>query len=346
MLTEATSFSLQRALHDSASELASGDGAARARVLSELARRGLATLPMPGSGSTLERWQAFATVATCDLALAKLYEGHTDALATLTEAGSSAPDAQLTWGMWAAESPGARVTFELAEGGRCMLNGTKAWCSGAAHLDRALLTVWRADGAGPFLAVVDLKQPGVAFDRANWQAVGMTASDSHDVIFEGVPAELVGTERFYLTRPGFWQGGSGIAACWHAAACAIADTLRSQAQRAPEAGWHRLLALGAIDHILSANAAMLRESAAWIDAHPQEDARAVALRARAGADAAAGLVLQHATRALGATLLCRDSWFARMAADLPVFVRQCHGDRDLVALGEAALSAETPAWTL
>lgn len=346
MLTEATFFSLQRALHDSATDLASGDGAARARLLSELARRGLATLPRPGSGSTLERWQALAAVAACDLALVKLYEGHTDALAILIEAGHDAPGAQGTWGMWAAESPGARVTFESAAMGRCILNGTKAWCSGAAHLDRALLTVWRADGAGPFLAAVDLKQPGVAFDGANWRAVGMTATDSHDVMFGGVSAELVGTERFYLNRPGFWQGGSGIAACWHGAACAIAETLRAAAQRAPDAGWHRLLALGAIDHILAANAAMLRESAAWIDAHPQEDARAVALRTRAAADAAAGLVLQHATRALGATPLCRDSWFARMAADLPVFVRQSHGDRDLVALGEAVLSAEAPAWTL
>ena len=36
-------------------------------------------LPLPGQGQTLKRWQTLARVAGCDLTLAKLYEGHTDA---------------------------------------------------------------------------------------------------------------------------------------------------------------------------------------------------------------------------------------------------------------------------
>lgn len=42
---------------------------------------------LPGGGATLARGQVLAAVDADDLALAKLYEGHTDALAILAEAG-------------------------------------------------------------------------------------------------------------------------------------------------------------------------------------------------------------------------------------------------------------------
>jgi hypothetical protein len=331
-----------------ATAAALGDEAgARASLLRAIARDGLATVPLPGAGSTLQRWRALAAVAAHDLALVKLYEGHTDALAIMAEAGEPAPPRDRTFGMWAAESPGARVVFESTGDGTCTLSGTKAWCSGARHVDAGLLTAWRADGSGPFLACVDLAQPGVSFDDANWQGVGMRASESVDVRLDRVPARLVGGERFYLARPGFWQGGIGIAACWHGGGCAIAEALRRNAAAAGDkAGWHRWMALGALDHVLSANAALLREAARWVDAHPRDDAQAWALRTRAAADAACGQALHHATRALGATPLCRDAAFARMAADLPVFVRQCHGDRDLAALGERVAAGKETSWLL
>lgn len=331
-------------------QLAPAGGArARGALLRELARNGLAALPRPGSGATLQRWRALAAVAAHDLAFVKLYEGHTDALAILADAGASPSqaDSGRTWGMWAAEAPGARVTFEPGRGDACTLSGVKAWCSGARVVEAGLLTVWDASGAGPFLAGVDLALPGVSFDDARWQALGMRDSESVDVRFDRVPARLVGSERFYLARPGFWQGGIGVAACWHGGACAIADALRRQAAGAGDkAGWHRLLGLGAIDHVLAANAALLREAARWVDAHPAAQAQAWALRTRAAADAACEQVLHHATRALGATPLCRDAAFARMAADLPVFVRQCHGDRDLAALGERVVESRELSWTL
>jgi hypothetical protein len=337
---------LRQALADAAA-VGAGHVPSRGRLLRALAGDAPAALPQPGAGATLARWQALAAVAGHDLGLAKLYEGHADALAILAEAGAAVDGGEGTWGMWAAEAPGARVVFERGAGDACMLSGTKAWCSGARQVDTALLTVWRADGSGPFLARVALAQRGVSFDDSNWQAVGMRASQSIDVRFDRVPARLVGGERFYLDRPGFWQGGIGIAACWHGGAAALGDALRRQVVAAGDkAGWHRLLALGAVDHVLSANAALLREAASWVDAHPRANARTWALRTRAAADAACETVLRHATHALGATPLCRDERFARLAADLPVFVRQCHGDRDLAALGECVASDGATEWLL
>lgn len=337
---------LSDALAQSARLLARPGPAPRAAVMRRLIDGGLAAPPFPGSGETLRRWQALAAVAAHDLALVKLYEGHADALAILHEAGASVPTG-LAWAMWAAESPGACVSYEPGDGDACTLTGVKAWCSGAHAADAALLTVWRSDGAGPFLASVRLDAPGVSIDDSHWQAVGMAASDSVDVRFQATPARLVGDARFYLDRPGFWHGGIGIAACWHGATCALAQALHAQAHAAGDnAGWHRTLALGGIDPRLAAQAALLREAAAWVDAQPRANARAWALRTRALADETAADVLRLATRAMGAGPLCRDATFARRAADLPVFVRQSHGDRDLQALGAHLAAEEATPWNL
>jgi hypothetical protein len=49
---------------------------------------GRLNLPQPGAGRTRERWAALAELAEEDLSLARLAEGHTDALAILAELGA------------------------------------------------------------------------------------------------------------------------------------------------------------------------------------------------------------------------------------------------------------------
>lgn len=325
-----------------------GSTCARARVLKRLVDLQLDRLPMPGQGETLQRWRALGEVAAFDLPLVKLYEGHTDALAIMRELGACATRPGSTWGMWAAEAPPDRVvaTPSATQSGVITLRGVKQWCSGAEHVSHGLLTVWTEDATEPLLAAVQMDQPGVSTSAATWRAIGMAPSGSIDVSFDGVMATAIGQPGDYLRRRGFWHGGAGIAACWHAAAAALGHRLLAAASTA-EPPWHRTLALGQLDVALSASACALREAAAAIDAAPDVDARVLALRTRAIAEQAAAVALSATTRALGAAPLCRDEWFARMAADLPVFVRQSHGDRDLSALGEqiARASEEAP-WKL
>jgi hypothetical protein len=49
---------------------------------------------------------------------------------------------------------------------------------------------------------------------------------------------------------------------------------------------------------------------------------------------------------LGATPFCRDSHFARLAADLPVFVRQSHAEKDLAQLGQQVAAQPLEGWEL
>ncbi len=322
---------------------------APAMALQELVRQGLDQLPLPGSGATLQRWQALCTVAEHDLSLAKLYEGHTDALAVMAELVPWAtPMADATWGMWAAESPAGRAVIHDTDAGGVRLSGGKQWCSGAGQVSHGLLTAWHADGSGPQLVGVDMGQSAVHVSGAAWHAVGMAASASVDIVFNNAVGEKVGAEGAYLSRPGFWQGGAGIAACWYGGALALADALqRSLAQAAPSSrNAFRLAALGKVGVSLQSTAALLRETAAWIDEHPEQDASAMALRVRLAAEGSAKLVLDEVGRTLGATPFCRDASFARMAADLPVYVRQSHAERDFAALGERLLDKGAPSWAL
>lgn len=311
------------------------------RQLRRMVELGLDRLPLPGQGATLRRWRQLAAVGGHDLGLCKLYEGHTDALAIFAELGASPPPGA-TLGTWAAEPPQARVEVRR-HGDGWRLQGSKAWCSGAAVLSHGLLTAWDADGQQQLMCV-ELQQPGVTLDAEGWHAVGMASSASLVVNLDQAEAQQVGGPGDYLRRPGFWQGGIGIAACWHGAARAIAQRLLEHCATRQEP--HALAHLGAVDSALQASASVLRESAQAIDHGPKADAALLARRARAVTETSVECVLQHVGRALGAGPYCQDRRFAQLLADLPVYLRQSHAERDLAALGEQVANQPEGTWQL
>ncbi|GLO16851.1 MULTISPECIES: hypothetical protein [Pseudomonas] len=303
----------------------------------------LDVLPLPGQGCTLERWRVLARVAGCDLSLAKLYEGHTDALAILAECGAAQHASNGIWGVWAAEPPDARAYIVERDGERVRLQGRKAWCSGALQVDRALLTAWEDDQ--PQLVAIELPHPSQRILAEHWQAVGMAATRSVVIEFDDSPGLAIGSPGQYLSRPGFWQGGAGIAACWYGAAEALADYLREHCRK-PRRDPHADAHLGAVDAALYGARAALRECATWIDLHPQDDASFEVRRTRAQVEQAVEQVIQHVGRALGATPFCCSSHFARLSADLPVYIRQSHAERDLAELGRQLTGLPAGAWQL
>lgn len=311
-------------------------------------------IPLPGKGDTLARWQLLATIGTQFGAVGiKLFEAHADALAILAEVADVTPPAATRWAVWAAEPPDAKVLCKVSvdtdtralaastrmrNGEPVLLNGRKAWCSGASGVTHALLTCHDSEGASR-LAVIDLHGPGVTITTDGWLAVGMAATCSGDVLLENCPALCIGGDRAYLDRPGFWHGGAGIAACWYGAVLPLADAVRRTVsqRKDPHAAAH----LGAIDGALESAAALLRETAAWIDAHPADNAFVPAMRLRTVVEAAAQTVLHRAGHVLGAGPLCRNGRLAALYADLPVFLRQSHAERDLAALGLAVAEPVT-----
>ncbi|WP_318306853.1 acyl-CoA dehydrogenase family protein [Amycolatopsis solani] len=277
-------------------------------------------LPLPGGSHTARRWAALAAFGRRDLALARLAEGHADAVAILAEAGLS-PAAGALYGVWAAKSGG---TGAVLEGGA--LTGTVRFCSGLSVLDRALVA------AGDRLVEADLADPRVRRHPDAWQAVGMDASDSGDVVFDGVPGTPVGPPGWYVARPGFALGGAGVAAVWLGGAAGVADGVLAYLRERGGADEHQLAHVGAIHTALSAADAVLARAARG----PVDPL--VAGTCRAAAERAAVEVLERALKVTGPTPACRDRRFAQRVADLPVYVRQHHAERDLAALGRDVLA--------
>ncbi len=305
-------------------------------------------LPLPGSGATWERWMALADLAGEDLSLARLGEGHADALAILAELDGPPPEPGSRWGVWAANPPGPNVTATRHPGskgtgpdGDWELNGTKQYCSGARACTHALVTARADDGMRLFaVAVADL-----APHEGSWPATGMAGSDTLDVGFDRVRARPVGPPGGYTERPGFSHGGGGVAACWYGGARSVGQTLLTAAAKR-DIGPHALAHLGAVDLGLRAALAALGQAAREIDADPADRSGTGALRAmrvRALTEAVASDVLTRTGRALGAGPLGHDDAHSRAVADLTVYLRQHHAERDLARIGEL-VAEQGAAW--
>ncbi|MDQ1604676.1 MAG: hypothetical protein QOE01_2521 [Actinomycetota bacterium] len=297
-------------------------------------------LPPPGTGQTHVRLAGLAAVGAHDLGLARLVEGHADAAAICAEltSGRLVPGPGELWGVWAADPPSARVTARRA-GDQWLLNGVKAWCSGADACSHALITAHADDGYRLFLVA----RPAWTPVDGTWPAYAMAASDSRSVQLDFSPAEAVAGPGAYLERPGFWQGGVGVAAVWYGGAVGVARALRRAHGRRP-LDQHALAHAGAVDVALTALRSLLDTSARAIDATPEdtESARTMALQARAAAEGTAELVVARVGRALGATPLALDPVHGRLVADLGLYVRQTHAERDLADLGERRLAEPEP----
>ncbi len=287
-------------------------------------------LPRPGGGSTLQRWEILAELGRRELTPTRILEAHTDALAILGEAGMPAEPG--TWGVFAAESPGVRLDAEQDVDG-WTVSGTKPWCSLGDRLDHALVTAHV--GGDRQLFAVRLSAPGVHPERPDvWVARGLRTVTSGPVHFDRTPAVPIGEPGWYLRRSGFAWGGIGVAAAWFGAATGLRDRLRRQLD-AHDGDPLLQMHLGSVDAGLHAARCTLEAAAAQIDSGRADGVAGVllALRVRAVVADTVERTLRSTGHALGPAPLAFDAAYARRVADLEIYVRQHHGERDLAALG-------------
>jgi len=270
-------------------------------------------------------WEMLASVAARDVAAARVLEPHLDALAILDEARDDGfrenLDATGTWGVFAAEAPGTRPAARQ-DAGTWTLHGTKPWCSLAADLDRALVTAW-IDEERRQLFAIDLRDPSVTARTGPWHARGLDRVVSAPIDVDGAVATPVGDAGWYLPRPGFARGGAGVAACWWGGALPLRAAL-CEAARSDRADQLARVHLGRADVALWAARAALVEAATAFDAGVSASEDLHTARSRAVVADAVETVLAEAAHALGPSPL---------VADLQVYIRQHHADRDLARTG-------------
>jgi alkylation response protein AidB-like acyl-CoA dehydrogenase len=287
-------------------------------------------LPTPGSGNTIDRHRALAAVGREDLSLARLAEGHTDALAIIAEAGRQAR-ADSVYAVWAADGPQSQVRAERRPGG-WRIDGVKQFCSGASFVNTALLTAHGEQSLLLFELPMDRR--GIRVEPSRWENTGLADTDTSPVSLEAVDVAddcLVGSPGWYLTRPGFWHGAIGPAACWAGGALSLIDAARRHARPDPHSRAHQ----GALAAAEWALTTILDQAGREIDADPADhetQARVRALKVRHLIERLCTEVQDRFGRATGPHLLVGNAQVARQFAALTVYLRQCHGERDLATI--------------
>jgi len=276
-----------------------------------------------------ELWELLATFAAHDLAIARAVEPHFDAMAILQQAGVDLIPTG-SWGVFAAEGGDEPLIF--SDGA---LTGVKPWCSLAGSLDRALVTAHLPDGERALFAV-DLRSEGIDVLDGMWQARGLTEIPSGPVRFTRVAAQQIGEPGWYLSRPGFAWGGIAVAACWYGGAVGIARTVFAATAKPNP---YLLMHLGAIDLALGDARRALLEAAA-LDGDP----RVLAKRTRGTVARAVEEVIARANHALGPAPLALDAQHAKRVADLQLYVRQHHAEKDDASLAQALVNAGSLPW--
>jgi alkylation response protein AidB-like acyl-CoA dehydrogenase len=307
----------------------------RQRLLN-LATAGQLDLPLPGHGRTAERLFALYELGRLDLSLARLAEAHTDALAILSESGRKASPELLggetLYGVWAADGPQSRLNLHRESDGSLRLEGTKRYCSGAPLLDAALVTAHHADEV--YLVEVRLRGPALEMDAGEWASPAFRDTATATVTFKDVvvrQTDLVGEPNWYLQRPGFWHGALGPAACWAGGAVGLIDAARKLTRHDP----HFKAQLGALEAAEWGFGALLHQAGDEIDADPDDmhtEARRRALMARHLIERLCTDTLDRFGRATGPQLLAFDASTVQRYAELTLFIRQCHAERDLASI--------------
>lgn len=294
---------------------------------------GQPALPLPGAGRTPARHRALAEWGRTDLSMARIGEAHSDALAILAEAGR-APRPHALYGVWASDGPRSRINAEHIAANKWRLDGIKQYCSGATFVSASLVT---AHFEGDVLLFdLALDDDGVRPLASTWETPAFADTATGPVSFDGVVVtsdRLLGGANWYLTRPGFWHGALGPAACWAGGAMSLVDAAAALKRRDAHSRAH----VGALHAAAWGLDAVLDQAGREIDADPTDkaaQARVRALKVRHLIEQACTDVLTRFGRATGPQLLAYDAQIARQHMALTLYIRQCHAERDLETIAD------------
>ncbi|MEP7161274.1 MAG: acyl-CoA dehydrogenase family protein [Dermatophilaceae bacterium] len=285
-------------------------------------------------------WQTFSGLATLgcvDLSTARIMEPHIDATAILAQSGADLSGideltARSVWGVFAANGPGHHLVAEESASG-WSLSGSKPWCSLAGRLSHALVTA--SDQGRQRLFAVHLDSTSSVTDESSWKARGLAEVVTGTLHFGNAPAVPIREAGWYLERAGFAWGGIGVAAVWFGGAAAVAGRL-IEAARTREPDQVALMSIGICDRALTAGLESLMRAAAMIDRGGATGHQGALLAARVRSCIAHSVdeVLRTVGHALGPGPLAFDERHARRVADLTLYVRQHHAERDLARVGQ------------
>ena len=307
--------------------------------------------------NTYELLSTLRHIGRGNLAVGRVYEGHTNALQLLSRFGQPAQVARWAaearaghlFGVWNTEAHDG-VRLEPLPDGRYRLHGSKTFGSGAGHLTRPLLTAALPDGGWQMLILpADTHVP--KYDASFWRPLGMRASASFRVDLEGLeigPEDLLGQPGDYYRQPWFSGGAIRFAAVQLGGAEAVFDETRRflrELHRTDDP--YQRQRLGQMSILVASGQHWLR-AAADLAAHSPDADHLVAHAnlVRSSIEDLCLRLLPLAERCVGARGLLRPEPFERLHRDLTHYLRQPAPDAALADAGRFALENPAPAYQL
>jgi hypothetical protein len=275
-------------------------------------------------------------IARADLPLARLFEGHVDALQIVSRYGDADMRAKAAdiaasggaFGVWNAALPDEplRVTDGVLLGG-------KSFASGAGILTHALAGADTPDGNR--LVLIDLAASAPDIDHDWWRVVGMQRSQTHVVRWHGATGfRFIGQVGDYAREPYFSGGALRFVACHAGGIAALFDHVRDHLNATARAGDPYQTARLADLHIAAQSAASWVRNAAMSWAAPNHIEQVAAARVAVAAHADQALSL--AQQAIGVSGMFTAHPLSAALTDLMVYLRQPAPDAQHSRVGKAA----------
>ncbi|MGI8577872.1 MAG: hypothetical protein ACR2KG_08110 [Nocardioidaceae bacterium] len=316
-------------------DLVAGLSAEKIRASPDNMRASLVDLAVGGdgiwTGPLAELTASLVAVARVDLCLARLVEGHADAMRILQEAEVAPLDG--VYGVWASRSLGTGVTADQVLDG-WQLDGELRFASGVDLIDRALVPAW-IDAEHHVL--LDIPTSVVTAVPDSWKTTAMDASRSFTVRLPSVTVEArsVGSTDFYLNRPGFVVGGLCVAAVWVGGARQLADLVSASLRPFPTTP-HQQRHVGLIEQAAWTVQSLLEHAVAELG--PTDEAVSAQIaRVRTAVVTACDEIIAQVPIVVGPGGLSRNVRLGRALADLAIYIRQHHLDIELSRIGEHAI---------
>jgi alkylation response protein AidB-like acyl-CoA dehydrogenase len=305
----------------------------------------MAPLPAPLGGQgwgtsaqgALPMLRVLMTLGGASLPVARIYEGHVNALKLIFVYGTDAQQDSVAaavrggalLGVWGADSPHP-VAIESGHGAP-VLTGTKAFASGLGDVDLAIIIAGCTQGLQ--MVIANASETSRA-QHADWDVAAMVGSRSGSFDCAGIAAgkeARLGPVDALLAEPDFHGGLWRLAACYAGALARIAVLTADASERrgAPTPLMESRIAQLAIEAESAEHWARRACSAAESGQETSERAVYAAVFAREAIEQCADRALAIAERANGTALHRRTSEVGRHARNLRFYLRQADLDGKL-----------------
>lgn len=301
------------------------------------------------SGAVLDGLDVLRVLGRANLAVARLFEGHVNAIKLVMLYGANATQLRVAeavragalMGVWGAD--GARPVTIRAQGRHLVLDGAKRFASGLGLVSLGVLTGVDCEGANR-LVVVPVDDP----DRANaatWCVSGMRATASGDFDTTGLTLtrnDVLGDPGDYHREPHFHGGVWRYGAAQLGGLEALVEVMRTDlAARGRLSDPHHAARFARGVMACETARLWLREAALLVETpHAPPDTATRSVLARLIVERAATDTMTEVDRALGTAAHFVGHPADRLRRDLGFYLRQAAPDDALhaaaVALAERA----------